>query len=146
MAGEKALLRWFEDKRAALTARVSSLKAERNRILNELGDIDSSLEHERFRLEIVDEFAAEAGAIISNRVSPEMEMLPTPTDAVTASVEPEPGIKGAETLDRLAGRVKSSSDDPKHVLSAAVGRVKKDKKVQKIVPEIVEQVEGSDST
>ena len=109
MAGEKALLRWFEEKRAALTAQVSSLKAERNRILNELGDIDSSLERERFRLEIVDEFAAEAGAIISNRVSPEM-------------------------------------DDPKHVLSAAVGGVKKDKKVQEIVPEIVEQVEGSDST
>ncbi len=142
MAGEKALLiRWFEEKRAALTAQVSSLKAERNRILNELGDIDSSLERERFRLEIVDEFAAEAGAILSNRASQDMEMLPTPTDAVTASVESEPGIKPAETLDRLAGGVKSSSDDPKPVLSAAVGRVKKDKKVQ----EIVEPVEGEEN-
>ena len=120
MAGEKALRRWFEEKRAALTAQVSSFEAKRNRILHELEDIDSLLERERFRLEIVDEFAAEAGAIISDRVSPDMEMPPTPTDAVTTSVESEPSTKKRE-------------------LSAAVGRVK-DKKVQ----EIVEQVEGED--
>jgi len=144
--GERALRRWFEEKRVALTTQVSSLEAERNRILNELKDIDSILERERFRVEIVDEFAAEVGAIISDRVSPDMEMVPTPTDAVTASVESEPGITRAETLDRLAGRVKSSSDDPKRVLSAAVGRTKKAKKVQEIVQEIVEQVEGSDDS
>ncbi len=141
MAGEKALRRWFEEKRAALTAQVSSFDAERNRILRKLKDIDAILERERFRLEIVDELAAEAGAILSNRTSQDMEMLPTPTDAVTASVEYVPGIKPAETLDRVAGGVKSPSDDPKPVLSAAVGRVKKDKKVQ----EIVEQVEGEES-
>ena len=141
MAGEKALRKWLEEKRAAVTAQVSGMEAERNRILSELEDIDSILERERFRLEIVDEFAAEAGAILSNRASQDMEMLPTPTDAVTASVESEPGIKPAETLDRVAGGVKSPSDDPKPVLSAAVGRVKKDKKVQ----EIVEQVEGEES-
>ena len=120
MAGEKALRRWFEEKRAALTAQVSSFEAKRNRILHELEDIDSLLERERFRLEIVDEFAAEAGAIISDRVSPDMEMPPTPTDAVTTSVESEPSTKKRE-------------------LSAAVGRVK-DKKLQ----EIVEQVEGEE--
>ena len=120
MAGEKALRRWFEEKRAALTAQVSSLEAQRNRILHELEDIDSLLERERFRLEIVDEFAAEVGAIISDRVSPDMEMPPTPTDAVTTSVESEPSTKKRE-------------------LSAAVGRVK-DKKLQ----EIVEQVEGEE--
>ncbi len=139
MAGEKALRKWFEEKRAAVTAQVSGMEAERNRILSELEDIDSILERERFRLEIVDELAAEAGAILSNRAS--QDMMPTPTDAVTASVEYVPGIKPAETLDRVAGGVKSPSDDPKPVLSAAVGRVKKDKKVQ----EIVEQVEGEES-
>ena len=118
--GERALRRWFEEKRVALTTQVSSLEAQRNRILNELKDIDSILERERFRLEIVDEFAAEAGAIISDRVSPDMEMPPTPTDAVTTSVESEPSTKKRE-------------------LSAAVGRVK-DKKLQ----EIVEQVEGEE--
>ncbi len=120
MAGEKALRRWFEEKRAALTAQVSSFEAQRNRILHELEDIDSLLERERFRLEIVDEFAAEVGAIISDRVSPDMEMPPTLTDAVTTSVESEPSTKKRE-------------------LSAAVGRVK-DKKLQ----EIVEQVEGEE--
>ena len=120
MAGEKALRRWFEEKRAALTAQVSSFEAKRNRILHDLEDIDSLLERERFRLEIVDEFAAEVGAIISDRVSPDMEMPPTPTDAVTTSVESEPSTKKRE-------------------LSAAVGRVK-DKKLQ----EIVEQVEGEE--
>ena len=55
MPGEKALRRWFEEKRAALTAQVSSFEAQRNRILHELEDIDSLLERERFRLEIVDE-------------------------------------------------------------------------------------------
>ena len=120
MAGEKALRSWFEEKRAALTAQVSSFEAQRNRILHELEDIDSLLERERFRLEIVDEFAAEVGAIISDRVSPDMEMPPTLTDAVTTSVESEPRTKKRE-------------------LSAAVGRVK-DKKLQ----EIVEQVEGEE--
>ncbi len=120
MAGERALRRWFEEKRAALTAQVSSFEAKRNRILHEVEDIDSLLERERFRLEIVDEFAAEVGAIISDRVSPDMEMPPTLTDAVTTSVESEPSTKKRE-------------------LSAAVGRVK-DKKVQ----EIVEQVEGEE--
>ena len=120
MTGEKALRRWFEEKRAAFTAQVSSLEAQRNRILHELEDIDSLLERERFRLEIVDEFAAEVGAIISDRVSPDMEMPPTLTDAVTTSVESEPSTKKRE-------------------LSAAVGRVK-DKKLQ----EIVEQVEGEE--
>ena len=120
MTGEKALRRWFEEKRAALTAQVSSFEAQRNRILHELEDIDSLLERERFRLEIVDEFAAEVGAIISDRVSPDMEMPPTLTDAVTTSVESEPRTKKRE-------------------LSAAVGRVK-DKKLQ----EIVEQVEGEE--
>ncbi len=120
MAGEKALRRWFEEKRAALTAQVSSFEAQRNRILHELEDIDSLLERERFRLEIVDEFAAEVGAIISDRVSPDMEMPPTLTDAVTTSVESEPSTKKRE-------------------LSAAVGRAK-DKKLQ----EIVEQVEGEE--
>ena len=120
MAGEKALRRWFEEKRTALTAQVSSFEAQRNRILHELEDIDSLLERERFRLEIVDEFAAEVGAIISDRVSPDMEMPPTLTDAVTTSVESEPSTKKRE-------------------LSAAVGRVK-DKKLQ----EIVEQVEGEE--
>ena len=136
MPGEKALRRWFEEKRAVLTAQVSSLGAERNRILNELEDIDSLLERERLRLEILDEFAADAEAFVSKHV--------TPTDAETASVESEPSIKGAEALE--VGRVKSSSDDPKRFRSAAVGRVRKDKKVQEIVQEIVEQVEGSDST
>ncbi len=136
MPGEKALRRWFEEKRAVLTAKVSSFGAEKNRILNELEDIDSMLERERLRLEILDEFAADAEAFVSNRV--------TPTDAETTSVESEPSIKGAEALE--VGRVKSSSDDPKRVLSAAVGRGKKDKKVQEIVHEIVEPVEGSDST
>ncbi len=120
MTGEKALRRWFEEKRAAFTAQVSSFEAKRNRILHELEDIDSLLERERFRLEIVDEFAAEVGAIISDRVSPDMEMPPTLTDAVTTSVESEPSTKKRE-------------------LSAAVGRVK-DKKLQ----EIVEQVEGEE--
>ncbi len=120
MAGEKALRRWFEEKRAALTTQVSSFEAQRNRILHELEDIDSLLERERFRLEIVDEFAAEVGAIISDRVSPDMEMPPTLTDAITTSVESEPSTKKRE-------------------LSAAVGRVK-DKKLQ----EIVEQVEGEE--
>ena len=92
------------------------------------------LERERLRLEILDEFAVDAEAFVSNRV--------TPTDTETASVESEPGITRAETLDGLAGRVKSSSDDPKRVLSAAVGRGKKDKEVQ----EIVQEVEGSGST
>ena len=118
--GERALRRWFEEKRVALTTQVSSLEAQRNRILNELKDIDSILERERFRLEIVDEFAAEVGAIISDRVSPDMEMPPTLTDAITTSVESEPSTKKRE-------------------LSAAVGRVK-DKKLQ----EIVEQVEGEE--
>jgi len=120
MTGEKALRRWFEEKRAAFTAQVSSFEAKRNRILHELEDIDSLLERERFRLEIVDEFAAEVGAIISDRVSPDMEMPPTLTDAITTSVESEPSTKKRE-------------------LSAAVGRVK-DKKLQ----EIVEQVEGEE--
>ncbi len=120
MTGEKALRRWFEEKRAALTAQVSSFEAQRNRILHELEDIDSLLERERFRLEIVDEFAAEAGAIISDRVSPDMEMPPTLTDAITTSVESEPSTKKRE-------------------LSAAVGRVK-DKKLR----EIFEQVEGEE--
>ena len=118
--GERALRRWFEEKRVALTTQVSSLEAQRNRILNELKDIDSILERERFRLEIVDEFAAEVGAIISDLVSPDMEMPPTLTDAITTSVESEPSTKKRE-------------------LSAAVGRVK-DKKLQ----EIVEQVEGEE--
>ncbi len=130
MAGEKALRRWFDEKRAVLTAQVSSFGAEKNRILNELEDIDSMLERERLRLEILDEFAADAEAFVSNLV--------IPTDAETASVESEPSIKGAEALE--VGRVKSSSDDPKRELSAAVGRVKA-KKVQ----EIVEQVEGEES-
>ena len=120
MKGEKALRRWFEEKRAALTAQESSFEAQRNRILHELEDIDSLLEREKFRVEIVDEFAAEVGAIISDRVSPDMEMPPTPTDAVTTSVESEPSTKKRE-------------------LSAAVGRVK-DKKLQ----DIVEQVEGEE--
>ena len=132
MADEKALRRWFEEKRAVLTAKLSSFGAEKNRILNELEDIDSMLERERLRLEILDEFAADAEAFVSNRV--------TPTDAETASVESEPSIKGAKALE--VGRVKSSSDDPKRVLSAAVGRGKKDKEVQ----EIVQEVEGSGST
>ena len=124
MTGEKALRRWFEEKRAALTAQESSLEAQRNRILHELEDIDSLLERERFRLEIVDEFAAEVGAIISDRVSPDMEMPPTLTDAVTTSVESEPSTKKRE-------------------LSAAVGRVMKGKKLQEIVEQVEDEEGGS---
>ncbi len=124
MAGEKALRRWFEEKRAALTAQVSSFEAQRNRILHELEDIDSLLERERFRLEIVDEFAAEVGAIISDRVSPDMEMPPRLTDAVTTSVESEPSTKKRE-------------------LSAAVGRVMKGKKLQEIVEQVEDEEGGS---
>ena len=121
--GERALRRWFEEKRVALTTQVSSLEAQRNRILNELKDIDSILERERFRLEIVDEFAAEVGAIISDLVSPDMEMPPTLTDAITTSVESEPSTKKRE-------------------LSAAVGRVK-DKKLQEIVEQVEREEGGS---
>ncbi len=124
MTGEKALRRWFEEKRAALTTQVSSFEAQRNRILHELEDIDSLLERERFRLEIVDEFAAEVGAIIPDRVSPDMEMPPTLTDAVTTSVESEPSTKKRE-------------------LSAAVGRVMKGKKLQEIVEQVEDEEGGS---
>ena len=124
MTGEKALRRWFEEKRAAFTAQVSSFEAKRNRILHELEDIDSLLERERFRLEIVDEFAAEVGAIISDRVSPDMEMPPTLTDAITTSVESEPSTKKRE-------------------LSAAVGRVMKGKKLQEIVEQVEDEEGGS---
>lgn len=129
MATGNTLEGWVFLKLAPLEEQYGHLTRNREQLLVTLSEIEDELRTVEIGMAMYRELLKDAATILTKEQA-SRDDLPTPTDAVSELVASEPGIKRSALLDRLATRVKTSSEDPKSVLSAAVSRGKKDKRYE----------------
>ncbi len=128
MTQEKALRAWTEGKKVRLMSHLATLQRNWDKQREVLAEVERQIENVRLQVQLYDEFLSQASVILSGADDDEHDDRPSPTEAVDNLVAASPGIKRSAIIERLDGKVRSTSPEPKRVLSAVVSRGKADKK------------------
>ena len=126
MATEDALRQWVSDRLAEKETEHATFQRKHHEAMTTIQGLEEVMSAIEMQMAMYRDFLRDAEGILGEKNG--VGGLPNPTDAVAQLVEEEPGIKRYELLNRLNGRVKSSSADPRGVISAAVSRGKKEKR------------------